>query len=34
MTSTSSRPVAFLDFDDVLCANAPYGGLHVHHSFI
>ena len=23
------RPLIFLDFDDVLCLNAPYGGNHV-----
>lgn len=22
------RPVLFLDFDDVICLNAPYGGYH------
>lgn len=26
---TSSQPVLFLDFDDVLCLNKPYGGYDV-----
>lgn len=25
------RPVLFLDLDDTLCLNAPYGGLHARH---
>jgi hypothetical protein len=29
MSSTLHRPTLFLDFDDVLCSNTPYGGLHV-----
>lgn len=30
MLSPSARPVVFLDLDDTLCLNAPYGGMHVH----
>lgn len=33
MSSTQHRPTLFLDFDDVLCPNTPYGGLHVQRAF-
>lgn len=26
MTQACARPIIFLDFDDVLCLNSPYGG--------
>lgn len=28
------RPTLFIDFDDVLCLNNPYGGMHLRHALL
>lgn len=33
MSTAQHRPTLFLDCDDVLCPNTPYGGLHVQRAF-